>query len=136
MLGPCPFHVPQFTPDLLEAKIRSGRLSKSHSHYKDFLDLRGDGRVVLYKRADHQNPKWTVRLKIPTVEGFVVKSTKTTDDRTGSGSGLPPESKSFSTVIDDYIHYVNGIVATARRQRECCGRSPVFRSSGGNTLES
>jgi hypothetical protein len=35
---------------------------------------------VLYKRADHQNPKWTARLKIPTVEGFVVRSTKTTDD--------------------------------------------------------
>jgi integrase len=35
---------------------------------------------VLYKRADHHNPKWTVRLKIPTIEGFVVKSTKTTDD--------------------------------------------------------
>jgi hypothetical protein len=31
-------------------------LPKSHSHYKDFLDLRGDGRVVLYKRADHD--KW------------------------------------------------------------------------------
>jgi integrase len=55
-------------------------LPKSHSHYKDFLDLRGDGRVVLYKRADHENPKWTVRLKVPTVSGFVVKSTKTTDD--------------------------------------------------------
>jgi hypothetical protein len=35
---------------------------------------------VLYKRADHQNPKWTVRLKVPEVPGFVVKSTKTTDD--------------------------------------------------------
>jgi integrase len=57
-----------------------GRLPKSHSHYKEFLDLRGDGRVVLYKRADHQNPKWTVRLKVPDVPGFVVKSTKTTDD--------------------------------------------------------
>ena len=55
-------------------------MPKSHSHYKEFLDLRGDGRVVLYKRADHQNPKWTVRLKVPTTEGFVVKSTKTTDD--------------------------------------------------------
>ena len=57
-----------------------GQLPKPHSHYKDFLDLRGDGRVVLYKRADHQNPKWTVRLKIPETEGFVVKSTKTTND--------------------------------------------------------
>ena len=55
-------------------------MPKSHSHYKDFLDLRGDGRIVLYKRADHQNPKWTVRLKIPNNSGFVVKSTKTTDD--------------------------------------------------------
>jgi integrase len=55
-------------------------LPRSHSHYRDFLDLRGDGRVVLYKRADHANPKWTVRLKIPETEGFVVKSTKTTDD--------------------------------------------------------
>ena len=44
------------------------------------MDLRGDGRIVLYKRADHQNPKWTARLSIPTVQGFVVKSTKTTDD--------------------------------------------------------
>ena len=35
---------------------------------------------MLYKRADHQNPKWTVRLRIPEVLGFVVKSTKTTDD--------------------------------------------------------
>jgi hypothetical protein len=34
---------------------------------------------VLYKRADHQNPKWTVRLKIPETDAFVVKSTKTTD---------------------------------------------------------
>ena len=57
-----------------------GQLPKPHSHYKDFLDLRSDGRIVLYKRADHQNPKWTARLKIPTIEGFVVKSTKTTDD--------------------------------------------------------
>ncbi len=35
---------------------------------------------MLYKRADHQNPKWTVRIKIPTIKGFLVKSTKTTDD--------------------------------------------------------
>ncbi|MHC6158228.1 hypothetical protein ACVSQB_41725 [Bradyrhizobium elkanii] len=55
-------------------------MSKPHSHYKDYIDVRGDGRIVLYKRSDHQNPKWTVRLKVPTTSGFVVKSTKTTDD--------------------------------------------------------
>ena len=35
---------------------------------------------MLYKRADHTNPKWTVRIKVPTIKGFVVRSTKTTDD--------------------------------------------------------
>jgi integrase len=55
-------------------------LTQTHSHYLAYLDLRSDGRIVLYKRADHQNPKWTVRLKIPRTKGFVVKSTKTTDD--------------------------------------------------------
>lgn len=35
---------------------------------------------MLYRKAGHENPKSTVRLKIPTVGGFVVKSTKTTDD--------------------------------------------------------
>jgi hypothetical protein len=78
--SPCPFWPPQFTPDLLEPISGRAVLPRSHSHYKDFLDLRGDGRVVLYKRADHENPKWTVRLRIPEVPGFVVKSTKTTDN--------------------------------------------------------
>jgi len=55
-------------------------LTQNHSHYRDYLDLRSDGRIVLYKRADHQNPKWTVRLKLPRIKGFVVKSAKTTDD--------------------------------------------------------
>jgi hypothetical protein len=55
-------------------------LTQNRSHYLDYLDLRSDGRIVLYKRADHQNPKWTVRLKIPRSKGFVVKSAKTADD--------------------------------------------------------
>lgn len=55
-------------------------MSKNHIHYGDYLDLRGDGRIVLYKRTDHQNPKWSVRIKIPQTEGFVVRSAKTTDD--------------------------------------------------------
>jgi hypothetical protein len=55
-------------------------LALNHTHYLEYRDLRGDGRIVLYKRADHQNPKWTARLKIPNSRGFVVKSCKTTDD--------------------------------------------------------
>lgn len=55
-------------------------MTQTHSHYVDYLDLRSDGRIVLYKRADHQNPKWTVRIKVPRTKGFVVKSAKTSDD--------------------------------------------------------
>ena len=55
-------------------------MTQNHSHYLDYLDLRSDGRIVLYKRADHQDPKWTVRLKVPGTKGFVVKSAKTKDD--------------------------------------------------------
>jgi hypothetical protein len=83
-------------------------LTQNHSHYLDYLNLRSDGRIVLYKRADHQDPKWTVRLKVPGTKGFVVKSAKTKDDfearrfaedlyyqlegcaRRGSRSGLRP----------------------------------------------
>lgn len=54
-------------------------MSKTLSHYQDYFDVRGDGRIVLYKRADHQKPKWTVRLRIPLTKDFVVKSCKTID---------------------------------------------------------
>jgi len=87
-------------------QIRSGHLSRSHSHYKDFLDLRGDGRVVLYKRADHQNPKWTVRLKIPNTSGFVVKSARTTNDN---------EARRFAE--DDVIN-VAGLKNNAKERGE------------------
>ena len=51
-----------------------------HSHYKDYTDLRGDGRIILYKRQDHDNPNWTARIKIPGATGYVVRSTKTSRD--------------------------------------------------------
>jgi len=37
-------------------------LLRSLSHYPDFMDLGGDGWIVLYKSAGLE-PKWTVRLK-------------------------------------------------------------------------
>lgn len=54
-------------------------MPKNYNHYQDFLDLRGDGRIILYRRSDHRAPKWTARLKIPGSKGFVVRSTKTQD---------------------------------------------------------
>lgn len=35
---------------------------------------------MIYKRADHAKPKWTVRLKIPLVRKFVVRSSKTSNE--------------------------------------------------------
>ena len=55
-------------------------MTDEHKHYRDYRDIRGDGRLVLYRRADHKSNNWTVRLKIPGTSGFVVKSAKTTDD--------------------------------------------------------
>ncbi len=55
-------------------------MEPNHKHYDDYVDLRGDGRIVMYKRKDHsKRPKWNVRLKVPNTKGYVVKSTKTSD---------------------------------------------------------
>ena len=51
-----------------------------HKSYDDYVDVRGDGRIVMYKRKDHsKRPKWNVRLKLPDTKGYVVKSTRTAD---------------------------------------------------------
>ena len=41
----------------------------------EYVDVRGDGRIVLYIRHN----RWTARLKIPGNKGYVVKATKTAD---------------------------------------------------------
>ena len=55
-------------------------MAENHTHYRDYRDVRGDGRIVLYRRADNQGLNWSVRLKIPTTVGYVVKSAKTAGD--------------------------------------------------------
>ena len=50
-----------------------------HKHYSEYYEYM-DGRIVIYKRRDHKNPKFTARLKIPNRVGFIVKSTKTGDN--------------------------------------------------------
>ena len=66
--------VPKTSPNLLWiyflVDFGGPWLTQNHSHYLDYLDLRSDGRVVLYKRADHQNPKWSVSLRVPGAKGF------------------------------------------------------------------
>jgi integrase len=43
------------------------------------IDLKGDGRIVLYKRAGLKNPKWQARVSVPNSSGYKIVSTKTTD---------------------------------------------------------
>ena len=57
---------------------------QKHKTYSEYIDLRGDGRIVMYQRSDHSvRPKWNVRLKIPGSSGYVVKSTRTSDFQEG-----------------------------------------------------
>jgi len=42
----------------------------------DYQDVRGDGRIVLFRR---NGVKWHVRLKIPNSNGYVTRSAKTSD---------------------------------------------------------
>lgn len=46
---------------------------------QDYVDVRGDGRVVLYKRAGLKNPKWQARIRVPNATGYKVVSTKCSD---------------------------------------------------------
>lgn len=41
------------------------------------MDLRGDGRIILFLRSEAKNPKYYVRLKIPNSKGYKTVSTKT-----------------------------------------------------------
>lgn len=45
----------------------------------DQTDLRGDGRVILYKRPGLKRPKWQARISVPNSTGYKIVSTKTTE---------------------------------------------------------
>ena len=45
------------------------------------VDLRGDGRIILYKREGLKNPLWQVRIRVPNSKGYKVVSTKMADQR-------------------------------------------------------
>lgn len=51
------------------------------SAYQEQIDLRGDGRIMLYKRQGLKNPKWQVRIRVPNAAGYKIVSTKTDNRR-------------------------------------------------------
>ena len=45
------------------------------------IDLRGDGRVILYKRDNLKDPVWQARVRFPNSTGHNRIMTKTSDQR-------------------------------------------------------
>ena len=43
------------------------------------LDIRGDGRIILYKRDGLKMPKWQARIRVPNATGYKIVTTKTAD---------------------------------------------------------
>ncbi len=41
------------------------------------IDVRGDGRIVLYKRPGLKNPKWQARIRVPNANRYKIVTTKT-----------------------------------------------------------
>ncbi len=46
---------------------------------KEKIDVRGDGRIILYMREGLKSPMWQVRMRIPNATGYKIVSTKTSD---------------------------------------------------------
>jgi hypothetical protein len=43
------------------------------------IDLRGDGRVILYKRLGLKDPLWQARVRVPNSNGYKRITTNTLD---------------------------------------------------------
>jgi len=67
----------------------------------DRIDVRGDGRVILYKREGLKNPKWQARIRVPNSDGYKIVTTKTADLR---------EAERFALDLyeDLYLHVKSG----------------------------
>lgn len=53
----------------------------SNGDTEERIDLRGDGRIILYKREGLKKPKWQARIRVPGASGYKIVSTKMTKQR-------------------------------------------------------
>jgi hypothetical protein len=100
-----------------------------------------DGRLTIFKRSG----VYYARIRLLASGRYIWRSLKTTNEQTAirlgrrllfqieqrADQGLPPKSKSFSAVIDDYIRY--------RERDHAHGKTSdgmLRQSFGGNTLDS
>jgi integrase len=81
------------------------------SNPEDRVDVRGDGRIILYKREGLKNPKWQARIHVPNSSGYKIVSTKTGDVR---------EAERFALDLYEevYIHVKSGGSIKSRTFRQ------------------
>lgn len=96
------------------------------SKYAEQIDLRGDGRIVIYKRADLKNPKWQARIRVPNATGYKVISTKTDDQREAERYALDQ----YETL---YMHVKSGGSVQSRTFRQVYGEWKKHVTALGHT---
>lgn len=83
----------------------------------DLIDVRGDGRVVLYKRSGLKKPVYQARIRVPNSNGYKIVTTKTDDLRAAERfalnlyedlymhvrSGGSIKSKTFRQVFEEWV---------------------------------
>ena len=84
-------------------------------------DVRGDGRIILYKREGLKNPKWQARIRVPNATGYKIVTTKTDDLREAQRfaenlyedlyihvkAGGSVQSKTFKQVFEEWKTHVS-----------------------------
>ena len=64
----------------------------------DKVDVRGDGRVILYKRDGLKNPVYQARLRVPNAAGYKIVTTKTANLREAERIALNLYEELYMTV--------------------------------------
>jgi len=64
------------------------------------VDVRGDGRVVIYLRDGLKRPIWQARIRVPNSTGYKVVSTKTENQRDPNTINQPPKIKVGTVCYD------------------------------------
>jgi integrase len=91
------------------------------AEYTEQHDLRGDGRIILYKRPGLKNPKWQVRMRVPGAKKYKFVSTKSAnlgvaqhianelydDLREHIKRGGTIDAKTFTQVFSEWENWVN-----------------------------
>ena len=81
------------------------------------VDVRGDGRVVIYLRDGLKRPIWQARIRVPNSTGYKVVSTKTENQRDAERfaldlyeeiymhvrAGGSIKSKTYRQVFDEWV---------------------------------